>query len=171
MHPHRPYFDSRWFQRSCHLNPCIPTKNRHFWSSVVSKWVRWGYGFLVGIDRGRYFTLTYYLSNLLSLTRPFDQTSLNTTSFSKFPPFLQNFTQIDIYRSVKKKKKGKKNTEKISFFFNCALDIDFSVIFFWISVLVLQWRRLQSETRGDLLTLQWVTLKITIKMLCESNFE
>jgi len=33
----------------------------------------------VGIDRGRYFKLTYYLSSLLSLTRPFDQTSLRIT--------------------------------------------------------------------------------------------
>ena len=30
----------------------------------------------MGIDRGRYFALFYYLSSLLSLTRPFNQRSL-----------------------------------------------------------------------------------------------
>jgi len=51
--PHRPYFDTVWFQR-CLLNACISTKKRHFWISVVLKWVRWGCDFFVRIGRELY---------------------------------------------------------------------------------------------------------------------
>jgi len=57
-----------------------------------ARWRRNEFGegiiFLVEIGRGRYFVQIYYLSDLLSLTRPFDQTSLKVAiSSSCVPPF------------------------------------------------------------------------------------
>jgi len=52
----------------------------------------------MGIDRGRYFVQIYYLSSLLSLTQPFDQTSLMLSSY---------FTRISDPENTRQLKKNR----------------------------------------------------------------